>query len=59
MRLRGLVNVNIQALFVAAGQNLKRWLAATGWGGHWGSAGALTAPTNLLIGRGLAVHVHR
>jgi transposase len=31
-RLRGLVNVNIQALVVAAGQNLKRWLGATGWG---------------------------
>jgi transposase len=31
-RLRGLANVNIQALLVAAGQNLKRWLQATGWG---------------------------
>jgi transposase len=31
-RLRGLANVNIQALLVAAGQNLKRWLRATGWG---------------------------
>jgi IS5 family transposase len=31
-RLRGLVNVNIQALIVATGQNLKRWLGATGWG---------------------------
>jgi Transposase DDE domain len=28
-RLRGLVNVNIQALLVATGQNLKRWLTAT------------------------------
>lgn len=27
-RLRGLVGVNIQGLLVAAGQNLKRWLAA-------------------------------
>jgi hypothetical protein len=31
-RLRGLVNVNIEALLVAAGQNLKRWLQAIGWG---------------------------
>ncbi|HEV2122295.1 MAG TPA: transposase, partial [Chloroflexota bacterium] len=31
-RLRGLVNVNIQALIVATGQNLKRWLGVTGWG---------------------------
>jgi transposase len=28
-RLRGLANVNMQGLLVAAGQNLKRWLAAT------------------------------
>jgi DDE family transposase len=31
-RLRRLVNVNIQGLLIAAGQNLKRWLQATGWG---------------------------
>lgn len=31
-RLRGLANVNIQALMVATGQNLKRWLGAAGWG---------------------------
>jgi DDE family transposase len=31
-RLRGLANANIQGLLVAAGQNLKRLLAATGWG---------------------------
>lgn len=31
-RLRGLANVNIQALMVATGQNLKRWLQASGWG---------------------------
>jgi transposase len=31
-RLRGLANVNIQALLVATGQNLKRWLQAIGWG---------------------------
>ena len=42
-RLRGLVNVNIQALLVAAGQNLKRWFQATGWG-HRGFPGAAFAP---------------
>jgi transposase len=31
-RLRGLDNVNIEGLLIAAGQNLKRLLAATGWG---------------------------
>lgn len=29
-RLRRLANVNLQALLIAAGQNLKRWLRATG-----------------------------
>jgi hypothetical protein len=42
-RLRGLVNVNIQALIVATGQNLKRWLGATGWGRH-AFPGAACAP---------------
>src|SRR5262249_33767665 len=32
LRLRGLRNANIQGLLIAAGQNLKRFLAATGWG---------------------------
>jgi len=31
-RLRGLQKVNIEGLFIAAGQNLKRLLSATGWG---------------------------
>jgi hypothetical protein len=31
-RLRGLEKVNMVGLMVAAGQNLKRWLKATGWG---------------------------
>jgi hypothetical protein len=31
-RLRGLWRVNCEALVVAAGQNLKRWLSRTGWG---------------------------
>lgn len=30
LRLRGLMNANIQGLLIAAGQNLKRLLAATG-----------------------------
>ena len=30
-RLRGLVNVNIEALLVATGQNLKRLLGRGGW----------------------------
>jgi hypothetical protein len=43
-RLRGLPNVNMEGLLVAAGQNLKRWLAATGWGRRHGPAGSLGAP---------------
>ncbi len=31
-RLWGLMKVNIEGLFIAAGQNLKRLLSATGWG---------------------------
>ena len=31
-RLRGLAKVNMEGLFIAAGQNLKRLLSATGWG---------------------------
>jgi hypothetical protein len=31
-RLRGLKKVNIEGLFIAAGQNLKRLLSAKGWG---------------------------
>jgi hypothetical protein len=31
-RLRGRKQVNIEGLLIAAGQNLKRWLQATGWG---------------------------
>jgi hypothetical protein len=45
-RLRGLDNVNIEALLVATGQNLKRWLVVTGWGRRWGPAGCLAAPTS-------------
>lgn len=40
-RGRGLQNVNIEGLLVAAGQNLKRYLAATGWGRREGPSGVL------------------
>jgi transposase len=43
-RLRGLVNVNIEALLVAAGQNLKRWLQAMGWGRRGLPGAALAVP---------------
>jgi transposase len=43
-RLRGLVKVNTVGLLVAAGQNLKRWLVATGWGRRHAPCGALTLP---------------
>jgi transposase len=42
-RLRGLDNVNMEALLVATGQNLKRWLAKTGWGRRHGPQGSLLA----------------
>lgn len=42
-RLRGLVHVNIEGLLVAAGQNLKRFLAATGWGRRHAPCGSLMA----------------
>jgi hypothetical protein len=42
-RLRGLVNVNIEGLLVADGQNLKRFLAATGWGRRHAPCGSLLA----------------
>ena len=45
-RLRGLANVNSEGLMVAAGQNLKGWLAATGWGRRHAPCGSLmTRPT--------------
>lgn len=42
-RLRGLEKVNIQGLLVAAGQNLKRWLAKMGWGRRHAPCGSLVA----------------
>jgi transposase len=41
LRLRGLENANIQGLLIAAGQNLKRLLAATGWGRRQAPCGSL------------------
>jgi transposase len=43
LRLRGLENANIQGLIIAAGQNLKRFLAATGWGRRHPPCGSLVA----------------
>ena len=43
LRLRGLENANMQGLLIAAGQNLKRFLAATGWGGRDAPCGNLVA----------------
>ena len=42
-RLRGLANVNIEGLLIAAGQNLKRLLAASGWGRRHAPCGSLIA----------------
>jgi len=42
-RLRGLENVNMEGLLIAAGQNLKRFLAATGWGRRHAPCGSLVA----------------
>ena len=42
-RLRGLQQVNTEGLLIAAGQNLKRWLATTGWGRRSGPTGSLAA----------------
>ena len=43
LRLRGLGNANIQGLIIAVGQNLKRFLAATGWGRCHAPCGSLLA----------------
>jgi hypothetical protein len=42
-RRRGLANVNIEELLIAAGQNMKRLLAATGWGRRDAPCGSLLA----------------
>jgi len=46
-RLRGLRRVNMEGLLIAAGQNLQRWLSATGWGHRHGPSGSLVT-----LGRG-------
>ena len=55
-RLRGLTNVNIEGLLIAAGQNLKRLLAANGWGRRRAPCGSLLGlprePWRLLAGPG-------
>jgi hypothetical protein len=51
-RLRGLANANIQALLIAAGQNLKRWLQAAGWGRR-GFPSAAVAPPGALGATGV------
>jgi transposase len=42
-RRRGLENVNIEGLLIATGQNLKRFLAVTGWGRRLAPCGSLVA----------------
>jgi hypothetical protein len=42
-RLRGLEKVNSEGLRIAAGQNLKRYLAAKGWGRRQAPGGSLVA----------------
>jgi hypothetical protein len=46
VRLRGLQKVNMEGLMVAAGQNLKRWLGATGWDATTARPGAWRAPAS-------------
>jgi hypothetical protein len=43
LRLRGLMSANIQGLLIASGQNLKRLLAAMGWGRRHAPCGSLVA----------------
>jgi hypothetical protein len=42
-RRRGPMNVNIEGLLIATGQNLKRLLAAKGWGRRHAPCGSLVA----------------
>ena len=41
LRLRGVLNANVQGLLIAAGQNRNRFLAATGWGRRHAPCGSL------------------
>jgi transposase len=49
-RLRGVQKVNCEGLLVASGQNLKRWLAATGWGRRHGPGGSLFPASGAPVG---------
>ena len=44
-RLRRLEQINVEGLLVAAGQNLKRWLAKSGWGRRPAPCASLLAGT--------------
>ena len=54
-RLRGLPKVTTEGLFVAAGQNLKRWLVTTGWGRRHAPCGVLAPPRHATRARRLRV----
>ncbi len=56
-RLRGLRKVNSEGLLIAAGQNLKRWLAATGWGRRQGPTEARHASAALSPLQGSSSHL--
>jgi len=48
-RLRELHNVNMHGLLVASGQNLKRYLAARGWGRRLGPTGNFGFPAQTSV----------
>jgi hypothetical protein len=48
-RLRGPEKVNVEGQLIAAGQNFKRWLKATGWGRRTVPGEALRAAFVLLV----------
>ena len=50
LRLRGLETANIQGLLIAAGRNLKRLLAAGGWGRRHAPCGSLVGLPGQLHG---------
>ena len=59
-RLRGLWKVNCEGVTIASGQNLKRLLAARGWGRRWfpnGAVGVLAVLANDLIGTANCLHL--
>jgi hypothetical protein len=57
-RLRGLWKVNCEALLVAAGQNLTRWLTRTGWGRRHGPTGSLALALALALALPAAAPSH-